>query len=754
MNFLKGVLFGATPSATELAKISNGQLFLVRPGNIRSSRECIFNEAIATIRRSTVEHHFELVVTRVFDSGDQELVEEDEETDDERSFLISKELEFRLDKAPDGEPNFVWRDLNGDIDEMFEFVYDPDSVDGPVRSAFELCMYRSMYERDNKQSADTLDIADLSEYIWKQPSSTNVALPKRKKVSRGGDAFDIDPNLPTPLSSQQVLVVATAELHRWVPEEFAFTDQGVVQARLLRRTDNAFEFWLTITREDENNPILAHLISDQMNQRLSYKLNTLTWNHQGADGAQRSWLLMFPSRDSFEEIHQTFSRSLWETLHQTPFTKLKPVEQTYVFTSAHDGDYEMGEPEDENEDEDQVMDELQAFDEESDLEDEASPDDPADDENNSRQEFINGSNRNSKLSMGYNGDRMFVRRGNRIGVFKPGDDAGLATFVGALGKIETLKGKEFRPEDFMLHERDSKMVIMNESDHSTLYNMDIEVGKIVEEWKIHDDVQVDHLAPTNKFAPTTGEKTLVGASHNGLFLIDPRLSDTKLVESQFKQYVSKNKFSGVATTAKGQLAVASEKGDIRLFDSIGKNAKTALPPLGDPITGIDTTADGRWIVATTKTYLLLIDTLIGDGKYQGSLGFDRSFPADAKPQPKRLLLSPEHAQTTGPVSFTPARFNAGEGHPEKTIVTSTGQYVIAWNFDKVKKGNLKSYEIKKFTEKVVQDNFVFGNDNQIVVALEHGVHNLPKKYLQHPKHAVIGATAPRKSRSSIVNTPF
>jgi hypothetical protein len=46
-----------------------------------------------------------------------------------------------------------------------------------------------------------------------------------------------------------------------------------------------------------------------------------------------------------------------------------------------------------------------------------------------------------------------------------------------------------------------------------------------------------------------------------------------LVESQFKQYASKNDFSAAATTESGKLAVASNKGDIRLFDQIGKNAK-------------------------------------------------------------------------------------------------------------------------------------------------------------------------------------
>lgn len=59
------------------------------------------------------------------------------------------------------------------------------------------------------------------------------------------------------------------------------------------------------------------------------------------------------------------------------------------------------------------------------------------------------------------------------------------------------------------------------------------------------------------------------------------------------------------------------------------------------------------------------------------------------------------------------RFNQG-GQAESAIVTSTGQYVVAWDFAKVKKGFLDKYEIKKYGDKVVQDNFKFGDDNEIV----------------------------------------
>lgn len=41
----------------------------------------------------------------------------------------------------------------------------------------------------------------------------------------------------------------------------------------------------------------------------------------------------------------------------------------------------------------------------------------------------------------------------------------------------------------------------------------------------------------------------------------------------------------------------------------------------------------------------------------------------------------------------------GEGQEENAIVTSTGQFVIAWDFKKVKRGQIDKYEIKKCAQK-------------------------------------------------------
>lgn len=146
----------------------------------------------------------------------------------------------------------------------------------------------------------------------------------------------------------------------------------------------------------------------------------------------------------------------------------------------------------------------------------------------------------------------------------------------------------------MLHNQDSDMLLLDPSNKNSVYRMDLEYGKVVDEWKVSDSVDVNNIIPDTKYAQMNPQQTLIGhceftphytrrnclsllivPAHNGLFRIDPRVAGNKLVESQFKQYASKNDFSAAATTESGKLAVASNKGDIRLFDAIGKNAKVS-----------------------------------------------------------------------------------------------------------------------------------------------------------------------------------
>lgn len=258
----------------------------------------------------------------------------------------------------------------------------------------------------------------------------------------------------------------------------------------------------------------------------------------------------------------------------------------------------------------------------------------------------------------------------------------------------------------------------------------------------------------------TGEKTFLGLSHNALYRIDPRLAGNKLVDAQLKQYTSKNDFSAASTTEKGYIAVASNKGDIRLFDRLGINAKTHLPALGEAIFGLDVSKDGRWILATCKTYLLLIDAQQHEGKNEGKLGFEKAFAKDSKPKPRRLTISPEHVaqmqvETKKPLSFTPAKFNTGLDADETSIITSTGPFMITWNLRRTIAGRPNPYAIKRYSEEVKADNFRFGSDKNVIVAFPNEVDMVGRQTFKRPTRESISTPVRQlRSRHAIVNSPY
>ena len=45
------------------------------------------------------------------------------------------------------------------------------------------------------------------------------------------------------------------------------------------------------------------------------------------------------------------------------------------------------------------------------------------------------------------------------------------------------------------------------------------------------------------------------------------------------------------------------------------------------------------------------------------------------------------------------RFNSTEGQEENLIVTGNGQFVVAWDFNKVKKGKLDKYDIQRYVRR-------------------------------------------------------
>jgi tRNA (guanine9-N1)-methyltransferase len=735
-------------------------------------------------------------VQRAYEEGEEELAEDDEDAGvegidkDEKTFLLDQSLHFRSEKRSGGETVLAWRDLSGDAGDLYEFVCDASVQEEKIQT-FLLAAIDAQFERKYRRSAQKATEPELHEFYFDSddaipaassastpidpkptPKETaermakDVRTPKKSKVSKPKESGPTEaPPAKSAPASGEVLTTQAGELHLFdFPSgTFILQDPSVVAVV----TDlGKWRYWLQIT-SNSGKEWLGQAIVPDINPVFNFDYLSAIFNHYTDDGSAYSWLLRFKDQATLEKFQEGVMQALWEQLNEMKWSKVKDQEREYVLEAFNDltmdDAKEVDEAEEDEEDE-----------EESDSEGRPQSEHYDEDESEDDVELDNkDGNVNSQLAVGTKHDRSFVIRGSKIGVFKHLPNKHLE-FTTNISKVETPKGRLFSPSKVMLHSEDQNMVLQDPNNPNSLYRMDLEYGKIVDEWKVHDDIPVTNFAPETKFAQQTSAQPFIGHSANALFRIDPRVSGNKLVEAQLKQYLSKNDFSAAATTEKGYIALASNKGDVRLYDRLGINAKTQIPALGESIVGLDVSADGRWILGTCKTYLILIDNLQKEGKNEGKLGFEKAFAKDSKPQPRRLALSPNHAaqfqhETGQGISFTRAHFNTGPDVQETSIITSTGPFLVTWSLKKVLQGQKDPYQIKRYAAEVMADNFEFGSDKNVILALPNEVDMVSRKSFKKPtRESIMGAPArasgvgmtPRRSgrqshlRDEIVNSPY
>ncbi|KAK7943253.1 uncharacterized protein PG986_012366 [Apiospora aurea] len=792
------LLFGSN-SQESMIELPQGQLYLVRPLSPKGYSELIFKDATARIRRTGQDFQYQLVVQRVYEEGEAELLADEEGEDaeidaltterDEKTFLLDEALHFRVESRAGSENILAWKDLSGDVGDLFEFVCD-GTVSANQVASFDRIAKQCQYERKYRKPHTTASEADLFQFEFEDEQPIPQASPIHSPtIGRTFDSDEMFPNInnsnskaaanisvkrdsptqapiaemlaqddePAPEPERQerevrapdqekdmgppaaaaqpepleILSMELGELHFFDFPSGAFVLQdSSVTAQV--SDIGKWQYWLHVAskeREWLGIPVVADI-----NPVFNFEFLSFIFNQFTEDGSAYSWLLRFKDQETLERFQEGLMRALWEQLNEIKWTKVKDQERQYVLDAFEDLAMEDAPAEEQEEEEERE--EAEAAEEEEEDVGIRNEEYDTDEEHDDVEMQPRDGNTNKAIAVGYKHDRSFVVRGTQIGVFKhtPANNLEFSTNI---SKIETPKGTLFSPKKVMLHNEDRNMILQNDTDPNKLYRMDLEYGKVVDEWNVHDDIPVVTFAPENKFAQMTHEPTFLGIGSNSLFRVDPRLAGNKLVDSQLKQYASKNDFSAISTTEKGYVAVASNKGDVRLFDRLGINAKTHIPALGEAIIGLDVSADGRWVLATCRTYLLLVDALQKTGKNEGKLGFEKSFAADSKPQPRRLALTPEHVaqfayETGKPVTFTPARFNTGHAGEETSIISATGPYIINWNMRKVLRGHKAPYIIKRYTEEVKADDFKFGTDENVLVALPNEVSMVGKQQLKRP----------------------
>ena len=619
------------------------------------------------------------------------------------------------------------------------------SVQSTAAASFELVAAQCQYERKYNKNRETATDEELAQFSFDDqliPSAststdspvvkTKASSPLAKHPTYQAESVEtaesnmappktstaiIPASAKQPAPSKEILTNEDAELHLFDFEQEAFVLQHDNVQAVVSDIDK-WQYWLQVSHGGKE--MLGLPVQPELNPVFNFEHLSFIFNHYSEDGDAVSWLLRFKHTDAEDRFQQGLMQALWEHLNEIKWSKAKDMEREYALDAFQDLTMEDAPPleeEEEEEEEDDEEDEVKEAGRKGEYYD---SDESQDDEDGDKLRKSDPENVNSQLAVGFKNDRTFVVRGSNIGVFKHNERGNDLNFQTNINKVRTPNGQVFSPKKVMLHGQDKDMILQNEKDPNSLYRMDLEYGKVIDEYKVHDDIAVEQFAPEKKYSQMTSEPTFLGLSHNAMYRIDPRLSGNKLVDNEMKQYANRSKagFSAAATTAAGHIAVASNKGDVRMFDRLGIMAKTHIPALGDPIKGLDVSADGHWILATTRTYLLLIDAVQRSGKNEGKLGFEKSFAKDSKPQPRRLGLTPAHVaqlthETKTGIDFTSAHFNTGVDSSETTIVTATGPFVVAWSMKKVLKGQKDPYSIKRYSETVKADDFRYGTDRNL-----------------------------------------
>jgi len=332
---------------------------------------------------------------------------------------------------------------------------------------------------------------------------------------------------------------------------------------------------------------------------------------------------------------------------------------------------------------------------------------------------------NSLLSVGRcRKDRSYVVRGDQLGAFSPAK--GKMQYIGS-NSISSTKGTPFSPSHAMLHQGDEKLLLLHPTDKNKVYCMDIERGKVMEEWST-EGLHTSKILPETKDAQVQGKETFLGINNAGFFVMDSRAKEKVVRAFQYKD-AKTTAFTCAATTEDGHMAVGTKLGEVRLFNQSslakgGKNyieqtaprAKTKLLGYGDPVLGIDTTRDGKFVLSTCATYLLLTPVAS-----ESSSGFQTSY----KQHPYRLSLRPPDVlKVGGKVQFTPAKFNVVGS--ETFIVTSTANWLITWDFSELVSGEVSQsvsvpYSMTRLRDVVVADDFSSESKGDIVLSLPEDV---------------------------------
>ena len=334
--------------------------------------------------------------------------------------------------------------------------------------------------------------------------------------------------------------------------------------------------------------------------------------------------------------------------------------------------------------------------------------------------------KNKLILQSYNNQTFVIKENNEIDIFKTNLEDDKLINISSISPIKIKNENSFFQDIIIskakMFNNDNEILFQDSNNKNTIYQYDLNKQQIIQDWdcdvnkkflncNINTDDLLDFTYP-KKLGQLNEKNEMIGINCNSIFLLDQRVNrKNKIVD--FKNYSTNPNFKSIVTTGFGGIATGSENGDIRLFNEIGRNAKTLMTGFNYPIKYLDSTIDGKYILATCDKYILVINT---ENEYNLN-GFNTCFRTTTiKPLILHLSINDLIKYNLNNEFFTPAKFNNNTNCKEMMIISSLGQYIILWNFKQVQNGETNIYRIINVNEYVIGKTTKF-DKNQLIIAL-------------------------------------
>ena len=334
--------------------------------------------------------------------------------------------------------------------------------------------------------------------------------------------------------------------------------------------------------------------------------------------------------------------------------------------------------------------------------------------------------KNKLILQSYNNHTFVIKENNEIDIFKTNLEDDKLINISSISPIKIKNENSFFQDIIIskakMFNNDNEILFQDSNNKNTIYQYDLNKQQIIQDWdcdvnkkflncNINTDDLIDFTYP-KKLGQLNEKNEMIGINCNSIFLLDQRVNrKNKIVD--FKNYSTHPNFESIVTTGFGGIATGSENGDIRLFNEIGRNAKTLMTGFNYPIKYLDSTIDGKYILATCDKYILVINT---ENEYNLN-GFNTCFgTTKIKPLILHLSINDLIKYNLNNEFFTPAKFNNNTNCKEMMIISSLGQYIILWNFKQVQNGETNIYRIINVNEYVIGKTTKF-DKNQLIIAL-------------------------------------